>query len=126
MLHRRLLLTAILLASAALAQTAKRPLTHKDYDGWRTISSQRLSNDGKFLAYGVFPQEGDGEVILRNLVTGQETRFAAGARPAPPPATTEEEGPPPQARAVTILFSSDSRTLVFSTFAPKADVDKAK
>jgi dipeptidyl aminopeptidase/acylaminoacyl peptidase len=123
--HSRFLI-ATLVVSGAFAQTAKRPLTHKDYDAWRTISSQRLSNDGKFLAYGVFPQEGDGEVILRNLVTGQETRFAGGARPAPPPATTEEEGPPPQARAVTILFSSDSRTLVFSTFAPKADVDKAK
>ena len=83
MFHRRLFLIAALLASLSLAQTAKRPLSHKDYDSWRTISSQRLSNDGKFLAYGIFPQEGDGEVIVRNLVTGQETRFAAGARPAP-------------------------------------------
>ena len=108
------------------AQTARRPLSHKDYDGWHSITSQHLSNDGKFLAYGVFPQEGDGEVIVRNLVTGQETRHAAGARPAPPPATTEEEGPPPQPRSVTILFSSDSRTLVFSTFPTKAEVDAAK
>ena len=133
MFHRRFsprafagVISATLLISVSFAQTAKRPLTHKDYDAWRAISSQRLSNDGKFLAYGVFPQEGDGEVILRNLVTGQETRFAAGARPAPPPAVTEEEGPPPQPRGVVILFSSDSHTLVFSTFAPKADIDKAK
>src|SRR5579863_7345254 len=133
MLHRRFspgtfagLFAATLLISVSLAQTAKRPLTHKDYDGWHSISSQRLSNDGKFLAYGVFPQEGDGEVIVRNLVTGQETHHAAGARPAPPPAITEEEGPPPQPRAVTIEFSADSHTLVFSTFASKAEVDKAK
>lgn len=129
MFHRSLLpgAFAALLATLVLsAQTAKRPLTHKDYDAWRTISNQRLSNDGKFLAYGLFPQEGDGEVIVRNLVTGQETRYAAGARPAPPPTTGEEEGPPPQPRSVTIAFSSDSRTVVFSTFAPKADVDKAK
>ncbi|HEV2446294.1 MAG TPA: hypothetical protein VGS58_10245, partial [Candidatus Sulfopaludibacter sp.] len=133
MLYRRFstsaftgLLAATLLISVSLAQTPKRPLTHKDYDAWRTISSQRLSNDGKFLAYGVFPQEGDGEVIVRNLVTGQETRHAAGARPQPPTTTTEEEGPPPQPRGVTIAFSADSRTLVFSTFPPKADVDKAK
>ncbi len=133
MLHRRFslgafaaLFTATLLISVSLAQTGKRPLTHKDYDGWHSISSQHLSNDGKFLAYGVFPQEGDGEVIVRNLVTGQETHHAVGARPAPPPAIAEEEGPPPQPRAVTIEFSADSRTLVFSTFASKADMDKAK
>jgi dipeptidyl aminopeptidase/acylaminoacyl peptidase len=118
-------LAATLLAAASPAQT-KRPLTHKDYDGWRTISSQHLSNDGKFLAYGVFPQEGDGEVIVRNLVTGRETRFPAGQRPPAPPDTGEEEGPPPQPRAVTIAFSADSKTLVFSTFASRADVNQAK
>lgn len=129
MLPRRLLpgvLAALFAAFLLSAQSAKRPLTHKDYDAWRSISSQQLSRDGKYLAYGVFPQDGDGEVIVRNLVTGQESKYAAGARPAPPPAATEEEGPPPQPRAVTIEFSSDSRTLVFSTFVPKADVAKAK
>ena len=40
---------------------------------------QRLANDGKFLAYGLFPQEGDGEIVVRNLVTGQDTRFPAAA-----------------------------------------------
>src|SRR5579863_3190038 len=82
-----------LLLSVSLAQTAKRPLNHHDYDGWRSIASQHLSADGKFLAYAVFPQEGDGEVIIRNLTTGQETRHPAGARPAPSPAATPEEGP---------------------------------
>ena len=46
------LLAAGLLVSLSFAQTAKRPLNHKDYDGWRTIASQHLSADGKFLAYG--------------------------------------------------------------------------
>ena len=88
MLHRRFSpclfagLLAAILPAVSPAQS-KRPLSHKDYDGWRTITSQHLSNDGKFLAYGVFPQEGDGEVVVRNLDTGHETRFPAGARPAP-------------------------------------------
>ncbi len=114
-----------LLISVAMAQTAKRPLNHHDYDGWRSIAGQHLSNDGKFLAYAVFPQEGDGEVIIRNLTTGQESRHAAGARPAPAAAATEE-GPAPEARGVTITFSADSRMLVFSTFPLKAETDKAK
>ena len=131
MLHRRFSpclfagLLAAILPAVSPAQS-KRPLSHKDYGGWRTITSQHLSNDGKFLAYGVFPQEGDGEVIVRNLDTGQETSHPAGARPPPPAPTGEEEGPPPRARAVTIAFSADSKTLVFSTFPSKADVDKAK
>jgi dipeptidyl aminopeptidase/acylaminoacyl peptidase len=120
------LAAALVLLSAAFAQTAKRPLNHKDYDGWRTIIGQRLSNDGKFLAYGVFPQEGDGEVIIRNLITGTDAHFPAGARPQPVPSATAEEGPPPEARVTTIAFSSDSKFVVFSTFPAKADTDKAK
>jgi hypothetical protein len=57
--HRLLLrvpVCAALLLCGLFAQTAKRPPNHHDYDSWRTISGQRLSPDGKFLAYGVFPQ----------------------------------------------------------------------
>ena len=87
MQHHRFSLVALatLLAISASAQTAKRPINHHDYDSWRTISGQRLTNDGKFLAYSLFPQEGDGEVVIRNLVTGQETRIPAGMRPPPAP-----------------------------------------
>ncbi len=112
-----------LLAVCAPAQT-KRPLNHHDYDSWRTIAGQHLSPDGKFLAYAVFPEEGDGEVIVRSLVTGKETRYPAGARPAP--AAASEEAPAAEARGVTILFSANSRTVVFSTFPAKAETDKAK
>ena len=120
-------LPACLLAAALLllAQTAKRPLNHHDYDGWRAIVGQKLSADGNWLAYGVFPQEGDGEVIVRNLVTGKEQREPAGERPQPPAPTGEEETPP-QARGAVIEFSADSRTVVFSTFPARAEVEKAK
>jgi dipeptidyl aminopeptidase/acylaminoacyl peptidase len=126
--RRCLALAACLLAAAAFvgfAQT-KRPLNHNDYDSWNSIVGQKLSNNGKFLAYGLFPEEGDGKVVFRNLVTGKEQREPAGARPAPVPNATPEEGPPPEARGAVILFSADSRTLVFSTFPAKADSDQAK
>jgi dipeptidyl aminopeptidase/acylaminoacyl peptidase len=113
-------------ALLVLAQPAKRPLNHHDYDGWRSIAGQKLSPDGKWLAYGLFPQEGDGEVVIRSLVTGKEQREAAGERPQPTPASGAEEGPPPEARGAVITFSADSRTVVFSTFPAKADTDKAK
>jgi hypothetical protein len=124
-MHFRRVSLLCLLAAVSLAQVAKRPLTHKDYDGWHTIVGQRLSPDGKFLAYALFPEEGDGEVVVRNLVTGKDTRFPAGARPQPSGAATDE-GPPPEARATTIAFSADSKFVVFSTFPRKADADRAR
>src|SRR4051794_5006552 len=132
MLHRRRsqrvsawLLAAAVFVPVSFAQS-KRPLNHGDYDGWRAIVGERLSNDGKFLVYGLFPQEGDGEVVIRNLVTGKEQREPAGMRPAPMPPTPGEEGPAVAAPSAVLNFSADSKTVVFSTFPSKADTDKAK
>ena len=110
LLRRRFLrVSAWLLAAAVLVPVSfaqgKRPLNHGDYDGWRSIVGQRLSNDGKFLVYGLFPQEGDGEVVIRNLVTGKEQREPAGVRPAPTPPTPGEEGPAPEARPGIATYS---------------------
>ena len=128
--RRSLSVCAWLLAIAAILPVSfaqsKRPLNHSDYDGWRSIVGERLSNDGKFLVYGLFPQEGDGEVVIRNLVSGKEQREAAGSRPAPTPPTPGEEGPAVAAPAAVLTFSADSKTLVFSTFPAKAEIDKAK
>src|SRR5262245_41385496 len=117
-------LFAALLVSLAAAQN-RRPLNHHDYDSWKSLSGQRLSNDGKFLAYGAFPQDGDGEVVIRNLVTGREQREAAGSRPAPAPAVEGEETAP-VARAISLAFSQDSKTLVFGIFPTKAEIEKAR
>src|SRR5262249_44547888 len=74
---------ALLLVNHALGQQplTKRPLRHRDYDSWRSIQSPQFSPDGKFLAYALTPQEGDGEVVVRNLVSGTEWRFPRGSRP---------------------------------------------
>src|SRR5437016_1136278 len=121
------LVVVFVLASVLLAQS-KRPLRHTDYDAWRNIVSQKLSPDGNFLAYGLFPQEGDGEVIVRNLKSGAEWREAAGARPEPPrpnqTALVEEE--PPQLPTIAVHFTPDHRFVIFSIFPTKAEVDKAK
>src|ERR1700736_1526837 len=116
-----------LLACSLYAQ--KRPITHQDYDGFRHIQNQHLSNDGHYLAYAVFPQQGDGELVVRNLVTGKEWREPIGELPPPPlPDRTVELNPdaPPPTHGITVAFSHDGRTLVVSTFPPRAEVEKAK
>ncbi|HEX8183102.1 MAG TPA: hypothetical protein VF747_00075, partial [Blastocatellia bacterium] len=55
-----LCVSVLLLSTSIFAQqpAQKRPLTHADYDSWRSIQGQTLSNDGKFLAYALVPQDG--------------------------------------------------------------------
>jgi dipeptidyl aminopeptidase/acylaminoacyl peptidase len=120
----------LLLCATVAQQTARRPLTHRDYDGWRSIQGTQLSLDGKFLAYSLFPQEGDGEVVVRNLVTGKERREPAGQRPqAAPPDPGAEPGPETRSsepRSISMSFTADSRHLVFTTFPAKADTERAR
>src|SRR5579864_2833007 len=116
-----------LIAFAAFAE--KRPINHSDYDSWRNIQNQRLSADGNYVGYALFPEDGDGEFVARNLKTGKEWRVPIGARPAPARPNqanlNPEEGPAPPP-GVTVAFSHDSRTVVLSTFPTKAEMAKAR
>jgi dipeptidyl aminopeptidase/acylaminoacyl peptidase len=112
------------------APAAKRPLTHQDYDAWRSILAQQVSRDGKFVAYAYVPQDGDGEIVARNIATGIEWRAPRGYRPPVPPpddpGTNLAEFQAEQARLLRPVFTADSRFLVFSTEPTKAEVTKAK
>jgi len=118
----------------ALAQqttaTAKRPLAHQDYDSWRSILAQQVSRDGKFVAYAYVPQDGDGEIVVRNIATGVDWRAPRGYRPPVPPpddpGTNLAEFQAEQARLLRPVFTADSRFLLFSTEPTKAEVNKAK
>jgi len=126
-MKRHVSLALFLCLSLTIAAQTKRPLAHRDYDGWRSISTTTLSRDGKFLAYGLFPQEGDGEVVVRNLTTNQEWRQKAGERPQPtPPDPSAAEDAPPAQRSVSIAFTADGQSVIFTTFPSRADVDQAK
>jgi dipeptidyl aminopeptidase/acylaminoacyl peptidase len=110
--------------------TAKRPLTHQDYDSWRSIQGQTISRDGKFIAYALIPQDGDGEVVVRNLATGVEWRYGRGWRPpTPPPDGDETPGPAALAQAgrlSRVSFTADSRFAVFTIEPNKDEVLKAR
>src|SRR5271156_1051431 len=122
--------SSLILAAAfcALAQNGpKRPLDHRDYDGWHTLQNQVLSRDGKFLAYSLFPEDGDGELVVRNLATGKELRGPCGS--APPASENSGEEPtegPLAVRGTRIVFTHYSAFVVASSFPSKAETDKAK
>ena len=110
------------------AQSAKRPLTHGDYDMWRSIYTPALTRDGRFLIYSFMPQDGDGDLIIRDLKTGQERREAVGALPPPVIQNPDEVNPddPPPVRNVRIVTSGDSRFVAATTFADKKAADAAR
>src|ERR1043166_4538495 len=128
-----LLCTLALFATMLSAQQtapAKRPLTHQDYDSWRSITASQVSRDGKFVAYAYMPQDGDGEIVVRNIATGADWRAPRGYRPPVPPpddpGTNFAEFQAEQARLVRPVFTADSRFVVFTTEPTKAEVNKAK
>ncbi|MEK6320626.1 MAG: prolyl oligopeptidase family serine peptidase [Acidobacteriota bacterium] len=125
-----LFVLALLVSTSAHAQqvATKRPLTHSDYDSWRAIQGQSLSRDGKFVVYALVPQDGDGEVVVRNLATGTEWRHTRGAQLVNPPQRTPEAEPAagPPAFGGRPVFTADSRFVVFQIQPTKSETEKAK
>ena len=125
----RIAATAAFALLLAQAQPVRRNLTPNDFDSWRSIASQQISNDGAWIAYSVFPQVGNGEVVLRNIQTGKEKRIPAGALPirevSDPNAEPSELGPQP-IRGPVLQFTADSNFLLFQPFPLRAEIDAAK
>src|SRR6476661_264193 len=81
----------------------KRPLPYDVMDSWKSIQGTELSQDGQWLAYATSAQGDDGELVVRNLRTGQEFKHPRGTAPA---------------------FTPDARFVVFTIAQPKAEEEK--
>lgn len=55
--------TLILISQSLLAQQ-KRSLTHADYDGWESLSSEKITKNGQFVGYQISPQDGDSRLEI--------------------------------------------------------------
>jgi dienelactone hydrolase len=53
-----------LFAAQSVFAQQKRSLTHADYDGWESLSSEKITKNGQFVGYQISPQEGDGRVEI--------------------------------------------------------------
>ena len=124
----RLHLVILAVALPVFAQGGKRPLSLKDADGWRSIQPQTLSRDGRWLAYGLFPQEGDGEVVVRDLASAKELRENAGTLPPPPEPDPFELTPREERETaqIRLAFSADGHFLVSSAYPLKTETEQAK
>jgi dipeptidyl aminopeptidase/acylaminoacyl peptidase len=127
-------LIALLATSLAHAYgqetSSKRALTHQDYDSWHSIQAPQISRDGKFVAYAFMAQDGDSEIVVRNLASGAEWRAPRGYRPPVPPpddpGANVAEFIAAQGRLVRPAITADSRFVVFSIEPAKAELNKAK
>ena len=99
----KLLLAALSILSSVLAQ--KKPLDHAVYDGWQSVGEKKLSNDGKYVAFTVDVQEGDGRLCVSSTDGSYKRDFARG---------------------YNATFSQDGRFLVFKVKAPYADTRQAR
>ncbi len=101
-----LLLCVFVVSVGLSAQTlAKRPVSYDAYDGWKSIQGTKVSRDGAWLVYALALQDGDGELVVRNLKAGTELRYARGR---------------------DAVITADDRFVVYAIAPMKADVDKAK
>jgi dipeptidyl aminopeptidase/acylaminoacyl peptidase len=116
--------------SAAMEQSAaptvaKRSVDVADVVTWKTVSTTAISNNGEWFACRVAPQEGDAELVVRNITTGKETKFPLGEVGAPAgrgggaAATVSAAGP-------SLQFSDDSKWIAFTAAPPRAEAQKLR
>jgi len=131
--------SALLLVALPLPLLAqKKALTQADWDRWRSIQNATLSNDGKWAAYTLSPQVGDGEFVVRATTGTTEYRVPVGyiGRPNNTPGGLR----PPQAggggrrgaggrfggAGAASPFSADSRYAFVIAQPPKEEVERAQ
>jgi dipeptidyl aminopeptidase/acylaminoacyl peptidase len=96
---------AIFVNGGTAQQPPKKPISYDACNGWKSIQGVKISRDGRWLAYTLAPQDGDSELVVRNLQTGIETRHARGK---------------------DAVITPDDKHVVFIVSPPKSELDKAK
>jgi dienelactone hydrolase len=75
---KQFLLVFCLMVFAIFLNAQKKPLDHSVYDSWQTIGERILSNDGKYIAYTINPQEGDANLVLQAVNGSYKMEYARG------------------------------------------------
>lgn len=102
---RTSLLVLLLACSLAPAQSAKKFVTPEDSKHWETLAGARISNDGRWFAYGVNLIDGDGRLIVRSCDGPEKWTTPVGS---------------------AAQFSEDSKWVGYWISPPKAEADKLR
>ena len=95
-----------------------RQLTLSDLLTWKQIRTPILSNDGRWLAYNLGPNEGDAEVVVRSTgADGKEWRFPVGDAVAANPSGNQN---PNAAYNGSIGLAGNSRWAAFFIYPSSA------
>jgi len=102
-MRKNLLLTLLFIPFLLSAQ--KAPLDNNAYDGWKSLSSPMISEDGKWVTYTINPQQGDGWLYIYNVATAKKDSAARGR---------------------SAVFAADSRYLAYQVIPSYAATRQAK
>lgn len=63
-------------------QARKKMLDREVFDGWKQIVAPRISDDGRWVVYGLNPARGDGQTVVYDALSGKADTLhrASGAR----------------------------------------------
>ncbi len=76
-----LLLVAGLCTASTTAVAQKQPLDHEDYDRWKEIDDEAISDNGQWALFTVAPPKGDSELRVKGLSSDQQYAIARGENP---------------------------------------------
>ena len=102
------LITVVLLIIFVHSYSQNNPgkrLSISDFEDWKTIKDQRISDDGKIVVYEMNPQKGDGTLFINKI---------------------ENQNSDTIPRGKNAMISSDNNTVVFKIAPPEQVVRKAK
>lgn len=74
-----LLLVPALMAFINLS--AKKTLSHEDFDSWQKVNNIGVSNNGEWMVFSVNPQEGDGILTFQNTINNKKIDIERGYQP---------------------------------------------
>jgi dipeptidyl aminopeptidase/acylaminoacyl peptidase len=104
MMKNKIFLLLILLIPV-LSDAQKVPLDNNSYDGWKSLGTPAISEDGKWITYTINPQQGDGWFYIYNVTSGMKDSVARGS---------------------DAVFSPDLRYMAYQISPTYADTRQAK
>jgi dipeptidyl aminopeptidase/acylaminoacyl peptidase len=111
---------------AARTAAGAKQLSLADLRGWKSIRSASLSPDGKWFAYVLAPNEGDGEVVVRPTADGgKEQRFPIGEQPTAAGGPGAPGGGPGGATPALIV-SGDSKWAAFTIYPTQREARRLR